>query len=87
MHSASMQPQTHTHTHRYGHTIERARVRRYWTLVEAEPRAWYVPNQALPSDARERADLVALARGDLKAAQARAFPAPILALRLMLTLR
>lgn len=41
--------------------------------MEAEPRAWQVPKQALPSDARERADLVALARGDLKAAQARAF--------------
>lgn len=52
-----------------------ARACRYWTLVEAEPRAWQVPKEALPSDARERADLVALARGDLKAAQACAVPA------------
>ena len=57
-------------------TRESVRARRYWTLVEAEPRAWQVPEQALPSDARERADLVALARGDLKAAQACTFPAP-----------
>ena len=42
---------------------------RYWTLNEAEARAWQVPPQALPSDARERADLVALASGNLKAAQ------------------
>lgn len=56
--------------------------------MEAEPRAWQVPAQALPSDARERADLVALARGDLKAAQARALPAhPILALRLQVISR
>ena len=44
-------------------------MRRYWTLNEAEARAWQVPLQALPSDARERADLVALASGNLKAAQ------------------
>ncbi|KAK9825405.1 hypothetical protein WJX81_001449 [Elliptochloris bilobata] len=44
--------------------------RRYWTLAETEARTWQVPKEALPSDARERADLVALGRGDLKAAQA-----------------
>ena len=50
------------------------RAGRYWTLAEAEPRAWQVPPAALSSDARERADLVALARGDLKAAQVLARP-------------
>jgi hypothetical protein len=56
------------------HAERAGRASRYWTLAEAEPRAWQVPPAALPSDARERADLVALSRGDLKAAQVA--PAP-----------
>lgn len=57
------------HQRRCWHVSVGSCMHRYWTLIEAEARAWQVPPQALPSDARERADLVALASGNLKAAQ------------------
>jgi hypothetical protein len=42
---------------------------RYWTLAEAKPQHWEVPDSPLPSDIRFRQDLAALAACDLHKAQ------------------
>lgn len=46
---------------------------RYWTLAEDESTSWIPEPNPLPSDARFREDLIALAAADIKGSQVRSW--------------